>query len=69
VSDMTDRSSPFPSADEIARLAHELFVGGGRRITLIPEYWRRAERELLDRAVRRATNASRTHRSRAWRPR
>jgi hypothetical protein len=51
---MADTSkSPFPSADEIARQAHELFVSGGRQIARIPEYWRTAERELLQRAADR----------------
>lgn len=45
--------SPYPSADDIARRAHELFTAGGRRIALIPEYWRTAERELLRCAANR----------------
>jgi hypothetical protein len=44
-------SRPFPTADEIAARAHELFTTGGRRIAMIPEYWRVAERELRQRAV------------------
>lgn len=43
----------FPTADEIAARAHELFVSGGRRLIDIPEHWRAAEQELLDRAARR----------------
>jgi hypothetical protein len=50
---------PFPSADDIAARAHELFASGGRRIAMIPEYWRKAERELLDRAANRVI--PRTH--------
>ena len=46
--------APFPTADEIAARAHELFASGGRRVSLIPEYWRTAERELLARAEDRA---------------
>ena len=49
----------FPSSDDIAARAHELFVVEGRRITCIPEYWRAAEAELLDRAVRRVLYANR----------
>jgi hypothetical protein len=45
----TRERTPFPSADEIAARAHELFASGGRRVSLIPEYWRTAERELLAR--------------------
>jgi hypothetical protein len=48
---------PYPTADEIAARAHELFTSGGRRITLIPEYWRTAERELLARAATRVVRA------------
>jgi hypothetical protein len=44
---------PYPSADEIAERAHELFLSGGRRVAMIPEYWRAAERELLQRAADR----------------
>jgi hypothetical protein len=55
---------PFPSSDEIARRAHELFVSDGRRVALIPVYWRTAERELLDHAARRVipANSGRTTR-------
>ncbi len=52
---------PFPSADEIAARAHELFTTGGRRIALIPEYWRRAERELLADAADRVLSGERRH--------
>jgi hypothetical protein len=48
--------SPFPSADEIAERAHDLFVTGGRRVARIPEYWRIAETELLERAAYRVLN-------------
>jgi hypothetical protein len=44
---------PYPTADEIAERAHQLFLAGGRRVALIPEYWRAAERELLQRAADR----------------
>lgn len=44
---------PFPTSDQIAARAHELFVSGGRRLQQIPECWRAAEQELLDRAARR----------------
>jgi hypothetical protein len=50
---------PFPSADEIAARAHELFATGGRRIALIPEYWRTAERELLADAADRVLSDER----------
>jgi hypothetical protein len=43
----------FPSANEIGERANQLFIEGGRHLTMIPEYWRRAEEELLDRAARR----------------
>ena len=42
----TRERASFPTADEIAARAHELFASGGRRVSLIPEYWRAAEREL-----------------------
>jgi hypothetical protein len=44
----------FPTANEIASRAHDLFVTEGRRLTRIFEYWERAEQELLDRGARRA---------------
>ncbi len=44
----------FPTFDEIARRAHELFLADGRCIERIFECWHRAEDELLDRAARRA---------------
>jgi hypothetical protein len=43
----------FPTFDEIARRAHELFVLEGRRLNRIRECWERAETELLNRAARR----------------
>ena len=43
----------FPTFDEIARRAHELFVAEGRPIDRVFECWSRAESELLDRAARR----------------
>ena len=48
-----DRVASFPSADEIATRAHEMFVAGGRRIVRLPVYWRLAEAELLEREVQR----------------
>jgi hypothetical protein len=45
--------SPYPSTDDIAARAHALFVRGGRILTLLPEYWRIAEAELLDAAAQR----------------
>jgi len=51
--------SPFPSADDIARRAHELFASEGRRITMIPEYWRTAERQLLQSAANRVLHGHR----------
>jgi hypothetical protein len=55
-----------PSADEIAARAHELFISGGRRIALIPEYWRAAGRELCrprSRQTRPATSPAAIARS------
>lgn len=43
----------FPTFDEIARRAHELFVAEGRRVDRVFDCWNRAEDELLDRAARR----------------
>jgi hypothetical protein len=43
----------FPTTNEIAARAHDLFVAEGRRVTRISEYWRKAEQELLDLAARR----------------
>jgi hypothetical protein len=51
----TERATAdFPSTDEIASRAHELFIGNGRHMNRINEYWEQAEQELLDRAARRA---------------
>ena len=51
---MTTRGAgPYPTADEIAARAHELFTSSGRRVSMIQEYWRAAERELLERAADR----------------
>jgi hypothetical protein len=46
-------AGPFPTADEIAERAYELFLAGGRRVAMIPVYWREAERELLRRGADR----------------
>ena len=43
----------FPTFEEIARRAHELFVAEGRPIDRVFDCWSRAESELLDRAARR----------------
>ena len=46
----------FPTFDEIARLAHDLYAAGRQGGTVsIFECWRRAEDELLNRAAARAT--------------
>lgn len=42
----------FPTAEEIGERAHEFFVSGGGQLVKIPEYWREAEDELLERAAR-----------------
>lgn len=47
------QKSPFPTADEIATRAHELFVAGGRQLARVQDYWTAAEHDLLDRAARR----------------
>jgi hypothetical protein len=49
----------YPSVDQIAARVHELFISGGRRIARIPEYWRAAEAELLERAARKVIVAAR----------
>ena len=46
--------NPFPNADDIAARAHELFIGGGRQLKRIHEYWNQAEHELLNAATARA---------------
>ena len=43
----------FPTLDEIADRAYQLFVAEGKRADRVTEYWRRAEDELLARAARR----------------
>lgn len=43
----------FPTFDEIAERAYELFVAEGRRVDRVFDCWRQAENELLDRAARR----------------
>jgi hypothetical protein len=48
------QTDAFPTANEIASRAHDLFVAEGRRVTRIFEYWERAEQELLNRAARQA---------------
>ena len=41
----------FPTFDEIAEHAHELFVAEGKPIDRVFECWSRAEAELLERAA------------------
>ncbi len=43
----------FPTFDEIAHRAYEIFVAEGRHIERVFDCWDRAEQELLDRAARR----------------
>ncbi len=43
----------FPTEDEIAARAYELYVSNGRRIDRVLEFWSKAERELLTRAAQR----------------
>lgn len=49
----------YPSVDQIAERAHELFITGGRRIARIPDYWRAAEAELLAQAAQKVIIAAR----------
>jgi hypothetical protein len=44
----------FPTFDEIAARAYELFVAEGKRVERVFDCWQRAETELLERAARRA---------------
>ena len=55
----TGSAGPYPTTDQIAERAHELFISGGRRVSMIREYWRAAERELLLRAADRFFEAQR----------
>ena len=50
---VTAPAETFPTFDEIARLAHQLFVAEGKRVDRVFDCWYRAEDELLDRAARR----------------
>ena len=50
---LPELTAVYPSADDIADRAHALFLKSGRRIAGIPECWRAAEEELLDREARR----------------
>jgi len=43
----------FPTFDEIACRAYELFLADGKKIERVFQCWYRAEDELLDRAARR----------------
>jgi DUF2934 family protein len=43
----------FPTFDEIAERAYQLFVADGKRVERVFDHWQRAEDELLDRAARR----------------
>ena len=47
------RDDVFPTFDEIAERAYELFVAEGKRVERVFECWQRAETELLERAARR----------------
>ena len=47
--------SSFPGHDDIARRAYELWVSRGMSAGLDTDDWLQAERELLDRAARKAT--------------
>ena len=49
----------YPTVDQIAERAHELFISGGRRIARIPDYWRAAEAELLAQAAQKVIVAAR----------
>jgi hypothetical protein len=49
----THQGDAFPTFDEIARRAHELFVAEGRPVDRVFDCWARAESELLERAARR----------------
>ncbi len=44
---------PYPTGHEIATRAQQLFLRNGRRVSRLPEYWRKAEAELLTLAVHR----------------
>ena len=57
-SERVARPQPFPTSDEIAARAHDLFVSGGRQIRRIREYWLIAERELLEKAAARTLGTS-----------
>ena len=46
-------AEPFPTFDEIAARAYQLFVAQGKRVDRVFECWQRAETELLERAARR----------------
>ena len=41
----------FPTFDEIAERAHELFVAEGKPVDRVFDCWSRAEAELLERAA------------------
>jgi hypothetical protein len=53
------RASPpagvFPTEEEVARHAFDLFITSGRTLSR-RDCWRRAEAHLLDRAARRVTH-------------
>lgn len=44
----------YPTSDEIAARAHELFISSGRSLKDLREHWRAAEQELLERSALRA---------------
>jgi hypothetical protein len=43
----------FPTFDEIAARAYQLYVSDGERVERVFDCWNRAEDELLDAAARR----------------
>jgi hypothetical protein len=47
------RVNSYPTTNDIAERAHQIFLSEGRRLDKLSECWRRAENELLDIAARR----------------
>jgi hypothetical protein len=60
---VSEMAAFYPTHDEVAARAHDLFVHGGRQIVRIPEYWREAEDELLKQAARRVIGSRGQHRA------
>jgi DUF2934 family protein len=48
-----NRRDVFPTFEEIAELAYQLFLANGRHVERVFDYWQEAENELLDRAAGR----------------